>query len=208
MPSSARDAMLWSMQRLFESCLSAAVLTCSAACHTPIVDVQNHRVPEEQELFAAIHVLYDAFCFDPGREPQWEPMRALFAPGASFVAPIALGRPVRAVDAESFVREFQAWIRGSDVGRTGFHESITKVDLAVCGSIAHAWVTFDGFVPEAGIAAAGGSEAARSMSTVGVDSVQFVRSEGRWLLASFTTHYASAAQPLPSRFEADEGRKR
>ncbi|MEM7309183.1 MAG: hypothetical protein AAF682_21035 [Planctomycetota bacterium] len=141
----------------------------------------------------ALVELYRAFCFDAGREPDWDAMRALFAEGAAFVAPIAPGATPRAVDATRFLADFRAYVRRPPYSETGLHERITHVRLDVYGAIAHAYVTFEGFVP--------GEAAAR---TRGVDSIQLVRAGERWLLASFTTQYEDEQHPLPARFGSQE----
>ena len=73
--------------------------------------------------------------------------------------------------------------------RTGLHERILRIRADVYGSIAHAYVSFEGYVP--------GEEQAR---TRGLDSLQFVRDGPRWLLISFTTQYERLRLPMPARF--------
>jgi len=175
---------------LLASCRSAAPVEPPA--HADLLGVRT-----------TIDELYEAFCFDPGGEADWDGMRALFCEGAAFVAPIAPGATPVAVDTERFLADFQEWVRGSRIGRTGFHERVTHARIDLFGNVAHAWVTFDGFVPPEGFEAAGGAEAALRQQTRGLDSLQLVFDGERWLVASFTSHYAGPGEPLPARFEQE-----
>jgi hypothetical protein len=180
--------------------LAAALLALAAGCKT----AAPAPPPSADELLGVrttLDELYQAFCFEPAGEADWDGMRALFCDGAAFVGPIAPGATPVAVGSEEFLADFQDWVRGSRIGRTGFHERITHARIELFGTVAHAWVTFDGFVPPSGYEAAGGAEAALRMNTRGLDSLQLVLDGDRWLVASFTSHYASAAEPLPARFE-------
>ena len=158
---------------------------CQSAPPAPPEAPADERAP----LVAAVEELYRAFDFDAGGEADWAAMRALFAPGASFASPGAPGRPARLVDAEQFLADFRAWVADSEEGRTGFHERITRLEVELYGTVAHTFVTFEGFVPPHGPAL-----------TLGLDAIQWVQDEGEWKLASFATQYASDALPMPARF--------
>ena len=141
----------------------------------------------DPEIAKSIHALYDAFCFDPGAQPDWQAMQGLFAGGATFASPITKGAPARLADADGFLADFHAWVDSPDAQVKGFHERITKIDLLRIGRIAHAWVWFDGFEP--------GHDAILSR---GVDSTQWVLDAGVWKLASFTTQYQAPDVQFPS----------
>lgn len=178
----------------------ALSIALTASCKTT-ASAPPPSADELRGVRATLDELYIAFCFEPGGEADWDGMRALFCEGAAFVAPIAPGATPVAVDSEQFLADFQDWVRGSRIGRTGFHERITHARIELFGTVAHAWVTFDGFVPPSGFEAAGGAEAAARQNTRGLDSLQLVLDGDRWLVASFTSHYASAGEPMPARFE-------
>ena len=164
------------MRRLFAL---LALVPLTLGCSTPGVASQS------DPLLKTLDTLYEAFCFDAGGEADWAAMEALFADGAAFVSPGA----AHAVDAEQFLVDFREFIRTSPLGKTGFHERILKVRVDHFGSIAHAWVAFEGFVP--------GEVEAR---TRGLDSIQFVLEDEQWRLVSFTTQYEREGLPLPTRF--------
>jgi hypothetical protein len=175
-----------------------------AATETAATETAATEVAGTEDLRAirgTLDALYRAFCFDPGGQADWDRQRALFCDGASFVAPIRAGRRPHAQDAAGFLSDFQEALASSLLSRTGFHERITHARIDVFGNIAHAYVVFDGYVPPAGIEAAGGTAGAERMRTRGLDSLQLVRDGQRWLVASFATQYASAELPLPARFE-------
>jgi hypothetical protein len=150
----------------------------------------EERAMHDRGIEALVTSLYEAFCFDPGGQADWKKMEALFAKGASFVAPIQQGRAVRIVDTAGFIDDFKGWIAGSEVGRTGLHERVLRTRIERFANIAHVYVTFEGFVP--------GEERAQ---TLGVDSLQLVLDRGQWKVASFTSQYTNAELPLPELFE-------
>jgi hypothetical protein len=144
---------------------------------------------EVRNIRATLDALYDAFSFDAGGAPDWDGLRKLFLPGASFVDPVKPGTPPRAVGAEEFLAKFRSWVETNPKAKAGFRERIVAVRLDHFGHVAHAYVTFEGYVPAVGTA-----------ETHGLDSVQLVLDGGDWKVASFTTQYESPELPLPDRF--------
>jgi len=139
-------------------------------------------------LTALITDLYVAFSFDANGEADWDAQRAVFAEGATFFSPIAPGGQPVGVDGETFLRDFKAFIATSPLGKTGYHERVIHTRIDRFGTIAHAWVTFEAFVP--------GEEPDRR----GVDSIEFMLDGDAWKLVSFTTQYESNELSLPTRF--------
>lgn len=153
--------------------LLASVLLAGGACRS--LPAQE---PAPAALDAVVSELYAAFDFDAGGEADWDAMRALFLPGATFVAPVHPARPPAGEDAAAFLDGFQAWSRSGEYSTTGLHERTLSRTYRVTGTIAHAWVRFEGYLPQTG-----------EVRTRGVDSIAFVRDGERWKLASFSTHY-------------------
>ncbi len=139
-------------------------------------------------LPALIHRLYAAFCFDADGEADWDALRSDMAAGATFVSPVPEGQTPTGVDTERFLADFQAFIRQSPLGESGYHERVVRTRIDHLGAVAHAWVTFEAFVPGQGV------------DRRGVDSLQLVRDGAEWKLVSFTTQYESDALALPPRF--------
>lgn len=140
------------------------------------------------ELAALIDELYVAFSFDANGEADWDAQRAMFAGGATFYAPIAPGGTPVGVDSETFLRDFKAFIAQSPLGESGYHERVIHARIERLGTIAHAWVTFEAFVP------------GQAVDRRGVDSMGFVLNGDAWKLSSFATQYESTDLPLPRRF--------
>lgn len=133
--------------------------------------------------------LYAAFSFDAGRAPNWQQMRALMLPGAAFVDPVKPSTPPHAIGADEFLANFRRWVEETPKGKAGFKERIVAVRIDWFGHIAHAYVTFEGYVAGEAIA-----------KERGVDSIQLVRDGARWKVVSFTTQYEQPGQPIPRRF--------
>ena len=179
--------------RVVRSPLVAVLITLGAGlpgCRTTKV-APGPPADELTRIERTLDTLYRSFCFDAGDEADWSTMRSLFLDGASFVAPVRAGRRPQAVQGDEFIEEFQDWIASSNEGETGLHERIEHLRIDVFGSVAHAYVLFEGFVP---------GEA--QTKTRGIDSIQLVHDGERWRVASFTTQYASEDRPVPARFEA------
>lgn len=136
-----------------------------------------------------LDTLYAAFSFKAGGAPNWTAMRALFLPGAAFVNPVKPPAPPQAISAEQFLVNFRQWVEETPKGKAGFRERIVMARVDHFGHVAHAYVTFEGFLP--------GKAAAEER---GLDSIQLVLDGGSWKVASFTTQYAQPNLEMPTRF--------
>lgn len=164
---------------LLASCLSSRDLTVPRAQSDAHAGIQR-----------TVMQLYRAFDFAPDQEPDWQGMTELFMEGASFVAPLTPGQAPAGVSGEDFVASFAEWVRTGEYRRSGLHERVVSVRIDAYGAIGHAWVTFEGYLPETG-----------EKRTLGLDSLQLVRDGTLWKVASFSTQYATDDQPLPARFQ-------
>jgi hypothetical protein len=178
----------------FALCLSVVgVSSFLSACQTQAgIHVQSEESQLEEEVAELewlIEKLYGTFSFDAGAQPDWVGMESLFAQGANLVAPIRDGGEAEVTGAAVFLASFKEWIESSPVGKTGLHERVLDTRIDVFQNIAHAYVTFEGFVP--------GEECAQ---TLGLDSLQLVRDQGEWKLVSFSTQYSGSNLPMPQRF--------
>ena len=170
--------------------VAAAALVSLGALGCRATDSGPPPADDVRAIRDTLETLYRSFSFDGGRQADWELMRSLFVDGAAFVAPIGAGETPRAVGADVFVNDFKRWIATSPEGGTGLHERITHARIDLFGNVAHAYVVFDGFLPDDG-----------TVIKRGLDSIQLVRDRDVWRVASFTTHYASEDAPIPERFE-------
>ncbi len=88
--------------------------------------------------------LYAAFCFEARGSADWDTIRDLCADGAVFVAPISAKKTPRAVGIDEFLRDYHAYVASEAVRNTGLHERIVHTRIDLYGSIAHAYVAFEG----------------------------------------------------------------
>jgi len=171
-------------------CLPAImVLSLSAALssRTSAQTLDQQRRPAG--LDSTLARLYRTFSFEKGRAPDWAAMRSLFLDGATIVDPVRDGTVPHAISVESFIGNFRDDVQRAPKFREGFGERILVTRVDNFGHVAHAFVTFEGFVP--------GKHSAESR---GVDSIQLILVDGIWKIASFTTQYEKKELPLPGRF--------
>lgn len=175
----------------------ALALLVFAATPVPAQPNGAAEDPVTRDIRAVLDALYVSFSFEAGGQPDWPAMKALFLPGATFVDPIKIGVPPRGKSATEFLDGFQRWVATDPKLKAGFRERIVAVRIDHFGRIAHAFVTFEGYVP--------GSDAAKA-ETRGVDSIQLVLDGRDWKVASFTTQYEEPGLTLPIRFGPSGGR--
>ena len=175
--------------RHFPTWAGLILLSLATAACAPRSAPAPVPTPTRSAIDATLATLYQSFSFDKGKEPEWSVMRSLFLEGASFVDPISDAAQPRAIGVEAFITNFREAVENAPAFREGLRERIVVARVDHFGHVAHAYVTFEGFVP--------GEYRAR---TRGVDSIQLVRSGTQWMVASFTTQYEKRDLPLPSRF--------
>ncbi len=137
----------------------------------------------------AIAQLYEAFGFEAGATPDFAHIESLCAKGATFVAPIGKDGAATGVPLKSFIADFEAYVRTAPVRDTGLFERVLHTRIDGLGTVAHAFVAFEGYVPSTG-----------ERKTRGLDSLQWVLDQGQWRLISFTTQYEQPNQELARRF--------
>ena len=168
--------------------LASLALFSGCRSYVPATAAAEIESLELKAIEYTLDRLYGAFCFDAGGEPDWDTIRELSAQGATYFAPISPGTDPRGVSSESFIADFRGY--AESLSTTGLHETVRRTRIDVYGTIAHAYVAFDAFVP-------GQEEEARS----GLDSIQLVLSSKGWRVASFTTQWETETLSLPERFQ-------
>lgn len=171
--------------RLWTRLLPLTLAAAACAPRTP----PGFAPSPSSAIDTTLALLYQSFSFEKGQEPQWNVMRSLFLDGASFVDPISDSARPKAIGVEAFIANFREAVLHAPAFREGLQERIVAARVDRFGHIAHAYVTFEGLVP-----------GERRVQTRGVDSIQLVLSDSRWMVASFTTQYEKKDLPLPSRF--------
>ncbi len=165
------------------------VLLALGACRAAATPVPE--VPRVQPMLVE---LYRAFSFDPGEQPDWAAMRALFAEGAVFVAPRPhdASEPPQLDGSAAFLADFQRYAASPELQATGLHERIVGLFVDGYGEIAHAFVAFEGFAPKN----------PDEPLTRGLDSIELVRDGAGWRVAAFASQYEDGEHPLPRRFHS------
>jgi hypothetical protein len=164
------------MKRLSIALAASLLLGASAAA----AQASAHDTPE-----GLVAALYDAVTFPAGVAPDWDDARAMFLPEAVIV--LRTGRETTAVfSLEGWIDDFVRFIEEAKVVETGFSERIVRTRAMVFGDIAHVLVLYEAHIT--------GSPRAPQQ---GVDSIQLVRREGRWWIASIVNEIPAAVRPLP-----------
>lgn len=171
------------------TCLALALACALPSCATTAATPPGPPADDVAAIRATIDELYAAFCFDAGREPDWETQRRIYLEGAAFVPPIREDRTTAADNTAQFLADFQGLVSGERFSSTGFHERIIGLRIDAFGGVAHAFVAFEGFLPGDG-----------ETLIRGLDSIQLVKSGREWRLVSFTTQYERDGAELPLRF--------
>lgn len=170
--------------------LAVLLIAGSASLHAePAPPAHAAEEQEAGKVRRTLDALYEAFSFDAGGAPDWEGLRSLFLPGAAFVDPVKPGVPPKGIGADAFLANFRNWVETNPKAKAGFRERIVAARVDHFGHLAHAYVTFEGYVP-----------GATTAETRGLDSIQLVLDGDLWKVASFTTQYEEPGLPLPGRF--------
>jgi hypothetical protein len=173
---------------LVTALLPAPIHSRAAAQNTPHAPAASASQPN---IDSTLTRLYRAFSFEKGREPEWATIRSVFLSGATIVDPVQERTPPHAIGVTQFLEEFRNAVKREASFREGFAERIVSTRVDQYGHIAHAYVTFEGYVP--------GDTTTR---TRGVDSIQLILAGGDWKVASFTTQFENKDLPLPPSFRA------
>jgi len=176
--------------RTFLACGLAAATACGAACASTTAEVPSAADVSTGE--GVVDALYRAVSFEPGSEPDWKLLRSLMLPGAVLAQPVRGGEEVELLTVDGFISRFEEELDGSTLRETGFHETITRIETVSFGRIAHSQVVFE---PRT-------DPAAEQPLGRGVDSIQLVRTGGRWWIASIATELERPGQPIPESFVA------
>ncbi|UCG89155.1 MAG: hypothetical protein JSW71_11700 [Gemmatimonadota bacterium] len=129
--------------------------------------------------------LYDLVTFDAGTTPDWDRVRSLFLDQAVVV--LRTTRTESTVfTVEGFVQDFVSFIERANVEQTGFSETIRNMKSMVFRDIAHVLVLYEAHIT--------GSP---RQPTVGVDSFQLIKRDGRWRIVSVTNDLPNPDNPIP-----------
>jgi len=132
--------------------------------------------------------MYRLISFEPNTSPDWEKMKALFAEEAVIFLRVS-GDTQAAVSRDGLVDLFTASIEKHKLVNSGFTEKLVSCKMEMFGAIAHCFVVYESSIPND-----------TRPPTRGVDSIQFVKKNGRWLVASLTNDVSGPGNPIPPKF--------
>jgi hypothetical protein len=151
-------------------------------------------------VHGVVQELYHRVSFAPGAAPDWEGLRALFAPDARLLPPPHDPSTHKSVDFDGWMRESSAALEhGAQRGirDRGFVEREIGARVEQFGGVAHVTSAYASWFADAADAP-GAAPFAR-----GVNSVQLVRRAGRWWVASLAWDVERPDAPLPASLLGD-----
>jgi hypothetical protein len=133
-----------------------------------------------------VRELYRAVCVAPGDTTDWAAVRELFIPEA--VVFLRVSKDASSLfSLEGWIQDFVDFNTKARVTERGFEEKITKMDVMVFRDIAHVLVKYEARILDS-----------PRPPTVGVDSIELIRKDGRWWIAAITNDLPSPEHPLPA----------
>ncbi len=131
------------------------------------------------EIDRTVLAVYDVISGPPGQKRDFDRMRSLFAPGATLRAIGPKG--VRGGSLEDYIS------RNAEVlEKEGFTEKELGRRVELWGNLATVWSSYDG------------RTANGSFHERGINSLQLVKVDGKWLVASILWQEETPANPLPT----------
>jgi len=135
---------------------------------------------------ATVRALYRVISFGPGERIDTAALRRLFLPQA--VLTLRSGPTTFDVlDVSGFVAVFARADTLPALARSGFHETVVRLQVTPFRDIAHVFVLFEAQVND-------GSRPARR----GVDSFELVRRDGRWWIVGVTNDVLTPDARVPA----------
>ena len=138
---------------------------------------------EEARIGSALAAVYAVISGPAGKPRDWARMRTLYTPEARLTAITTKG--ISGGTVEDYIAR-----SGPSLVKSGFTERELARRVEIFGNLAHAWSSYEG-------TGDGGKLKVR-----GINSVQLVRVEGRWLVQSILWQAENAALPLPADMAA------
>jgi hypothetical protein len=132
--------------------------------------------------------IYKLISFEPHTSPDWEKVKALFAEEAAVF--LRVSEEARtAVSREGLIDLFVASIEKNKLRDTGFTERLVSCKVKAFGAIAHCFAVYESSIPNESRPRARG-----------VDSIQLIKRNEGWLVASLTNDVSGPGKPIPEEF--------
>ncbi|MHC4514644.1 MAG: hypothetical protein ACYTGW_04270 [Planctomycetota bacterium] len=186
--------MYLTLQHITPRPIYLLTLVSMLGCQAPTVGSdQAGPAPEAAKTVdGTIHALYASVSFDRGG-PDWPLFRSLVLPGSVYIFAEHGRAPMKVMNLEAFVQDFRDFIEDQHVASQGFHENLTRIESTEFGNIAHAFTVFEPTI---------GSGPRKQR---GVDSIQLVKKDGRWWVASIATQFERGTLKVPTSFLRHDG---
>ena len=173
------------------SILTALLLLLAAISAVAQTSPASPPAPEPQLQTAdgVVRELYRLVTIAVGDSTDWEQVRNLFIPEAVIVLRVSKDAS-STFSLQGWIDDFVAWDAKARVSERGFEERITRLEPMVFRDIAHVLVCYEARVLDS-----------PKPPTVGVDSIELIRKDGRWWIAAITNDLPNAEHPLPPQLQ-------
>ena len=169
--------------------LLAAVIAATAGAAAE----EQAAGPDVSTVDGVVAALYQAVSFAPGSEPDWATLRTLLLPNAVIAQPVRASDEVELLSVDAFIGRFKEDLATFKMRDTGFWETVARVETTTFGRIAQSFVVFEPRTDPSSAEPAGR----------GVDSIELIRTGGRWWIAAITTEHERPGRAIPTTFEAE-----
>ena len=136
-----------------------------------------------------VNELYRLVSIEKGQETDWEQVRQLFLPQAVIVLRVSK-EASQVFDVQGWIDDFKTWDEKAKVKETGFSEKIITMKPRVFRDIANVFVLYEASIT-----------GATRPPTRGVDSIELIKKDGRWWIASITNDIINAENPVPAELK-------
>lgn len=140
-----------------------------------------------ETLEATLDALYASISFTSGANPQLNLLRTLFLPQGLLINNNTPATPV-VMSVEEFCGVVEAAIASGNL--TEFHEHEIARIIEVFGNIAHVFSTYE----------ARFDAASAEPFSVGINTIQLIRTDGKWLVSSMAWNDQTAEERIPMRY--------
>ena len=171
----------------------AIVLAAIAWGAAGVLAEEAAEAPDLATVDGVVAALYQAVSFAPGSEPDWASLRTLLLPNAVIAQPVRGSDEVELLSVDAFIGRFKEDLDNFKMRETGFWETVARVEKTGFGRIAHCFVVFEPRTDPSSAEPAGR----------GVDSIELIRTGGRWWIAAITTEHERPGRALPTTFESE-----
>lgn len=134
-----------------------------------------------------VRELYRLISVEPGQTTDWEQVRVLFLPEAVIVLRVSKDA-MSTFSVQGWMDDFIAFNERARVVERGFTEKIVRMDTTVFRDIANVFVLYEASITDS-----------ERPPTIGVDSIDLIRKDGRWWIASIVNDLPTAEHPVPAR---------